>query len=264
VSTNLQPDRQTLLTALDARGFKYVDDVIHVFAGGSNQHGAKGEGSGDLDICGVYIEPADVALGIDREEHFVFSTGNNESRNTAADVDFSMYSLRKWVNLAAKGNPTVLSYLFMPYTVAGGWFWIREDKELFLAASHVKAFAGFGRSQLQRMQGLKGAGKHGQRDEIISEHGYDTKAAMHMVRMMLECKELLLTGKMTFPNPSVGLLIAIRKGEFRQRQVEEMYITLEQEIFEIEDKKQSVLPPAVDRQAISKLVSRVYLEHWNA
>jgi hypothetical protein len=102
---SLQPYCHTLLSALDARGFKYLDDVIHVFAGGSNQHGAKGEGSGDLDICGVYIEPAEIALGIDREEHFVSSTGNNERRNTSTDVDFSMYSLRKWANLAAKGKP---------------------------------------------------------------------------------------------------------------------------------------------------------------
>jgi uncharacterized protein len=259
---NLQPDRHTLLTALDARGFKYVDDVIHVFAGGSNQHGAKGEGSGDLDICGVYIEPAVIALGIDREEHFVSSTGNDQSRNTVNDVDFSMYSLRKWANLAAKGNPTVLSYLFMPALSGGIWrnnFGFTQG--LFLASSHVKAFVGFGRGQLHRMQGLKGAGKHGQRDEIISEYGYDTKAAMHMIRMMLECKELLTTGRMTFPNPDVDLLIAIRKGTYTQTQIERMYLELEADVFEAE--KVSVLPPTVDRKAISELVSEVYLEHWS-
>jgi hypothetical protein len=112
------------------------------------------------------------------------------------------------------------------------------------------------------MQGLKGAGKHGQRDEIISEHGYDTKAAMHMIRMMLECKELLTTGRMTFPNPQVDLLSMVRKGVFTQTQIERMYLELEAEVFETE--KHSELPPTVDRQAISRLVSDVYLEHWNA
>lgn len=257
---SMQPERNVLLNALRDRGFKYTNDVIHVFAGGSNQHGAKGEGSGDLDICGVYIEPAVIALGIDREEHFVSSTGDNESRNTANDVDFSMYSLRKWANLAAKGNPTVLSYLFMPgatsvWTAFFGW-----APTKFLAKSHVKAFVGFGRGQLQRMQGTRGLGKHGQRPELEKEHGYDVKAAMHMIRMMLECKELLTTGKMTFPNPQVELLIAVRKGKFSQTQIERLYLELEADVFEAE--KHSALPASVDRQAISKLITKVYLDHW--
>jgi uncharacterized protein len=257
--SNLQPRSSILLALLRDRGFKYVDDTIHVFAGGSDQHGAKGDDSGDLDICGVYIEPKEIALGIDREEHFVTSTGDSESRNTAYDVDFNMYTLRKWAFLAAKGNPTVLSYLFMP--PKGYWGDIYLERNLFLAKSHVKAFVGFGRGQYERLNGVRGKGKHGQRPELESKHGYDTKAAMHMVRMMYECIELMDTGKMTFPNPNVAELIDIRLGKFTLKQVNQMYFDLEEAAYKVSDN--SSLPKNVDRYAISKLLSEVYMEYWN-
>jgi len=247
-----------LLSALADRGFKHEDKLLHVFAGGSQLHGAMLPGKMDLDVYGVFIESPVMALGLDREEHFVTSTSDQTSKNTSADVDYQLYTLRKWATLAAKGNPTVLGYLFAPTTIEGVWKEvILPNRHLFLASSHAKGFLGMGRNQLHRLQGLKGAGKHGQRDD---SKGYDTKAAMHMIRMMSECLEFLETGIITYPRPDVDLLLSIRQGEFTQTYVEQLFCQLELQVLRAE--VESNLPRYVDRVAISKLITEAYLKHW--
>lgn len=278
---SLQPRHSVLRDALNAKGFQYNDDVIHIFAGGSNQHGARLEDNGDLDICGVYLEPAIKQIGIDVEQHFVTSTSKQGERNTADDVDYNMYTLRKWAQLASKGNPTVLSYLFMPW-VDYRWQKVQDCRPAFLASKHARNFIGFGRNQLKRMmnpeatkivtpikpcwklieiEGPLGQGKHGRRNELIDKFGYDTKAAMHMIRMMLEGLELVRTGRMTFPNPDVDLLLAIRQGQFSKHAIAALYEQFEAELFEAEQK--SDLPRSVDRETISELITEIYLEHWS-
>jgi hypothetical protein len=65
----------------------------------------------------------------------------------------------------------------------------------------VKQFLGFADDQLKRMTGQKGRGKKGQRPEIEVEFEYDVKAAMHTLRLLYECKELVSSGTITLPRP---------------------------------------------------------------
>jgi hypothetical protein len=58
----------------------------------------------------------------------------------------------------------------------------------------------------------KGQGKHGQRPELIAAHGYETKAAMHAVRLCGEGIELMQTGFITYPREDRDLLIEVRRG----------------------------------------------------
>lgn len=44
---------------------------------------------------------------------------------------------------------------------------------------------------MKRMTGKKGRGKKGQRPEIEEKYGYDVKAAMHTLRLLHECKEIV-------------------------------------------------------------------------
>lgn len=99
---------QALLDHVKAAKFPYWEETIHLFVGGSALHGAKVQGYDDLDIYGVYVEPPEKILGVDSYEHFVWSTGNLESKNTADDVDITLYGLNKWAHLACKGNPSIL------------------------------------------------------------------------------------------------------------------------------------------------------------
>jgi len=59
------------------------------------------------------------------------------------------------------------------------------------------------------------------RAEMEKRFGLDTKHASHLVRLFSECKELLTTGKITFPRPDAEFLIAIRNGVYTYDQLME-------------------------------------------
>jgi hypothetical protein len=44
-------------------------------------HGAKVKNTDDLDTHGVYLEPPELVLGLDKQDFYVWSTAGNERRN---------------------------------------------------------------------------------------------------------------------------------------------------------------------------------------
>src|SRR3954454_23267920 len=95
-----------LLAHIERSGFVPMSSLIHLFVGGSELHGAKMGATDDLDIYGLFIaKPSDV-LGLAASEHFVWSTADDDRRNGPEDVDVTLYSLRKWAAMAARGNAT--------------------------------------------------------------------------------------------------------------------------------------------------------------
>ena len=101
-----------LIQSIELSGFPYPDRLIHVFVGGSELHGAKVQGTDDQDVYGVYIEPPEMVVGLESFPHFVWSTAGNDRRNGPHDIDITLYSLKKWAEMACKGNPTALHFLF--------------------------------------------------------------------------------------------------------------------------------------------------------
>jgi len=253
---------RSLLDLVALSGFNKTQNLIHLFVGGSELHGAKIGQTDDTDIYGVYIEEPSEVLGLDSREHFVWSTAGDDRRNTADDVDVTLYSLRKWAGMAAKGNATALHFLFAePEEVkADTWKDIQAKAALFLSRNSAKQFVGFAEAQLKRLTGEKGSGKKGQRPEYICAFGYDTKAAMHGLRLLYECLELMQHGKITLPRPERELLIKIRSGEWTFERV----LGQAQRLFkEVEDAvASSPLPEKVDRSAISRLLAQVQSEFW--
>src|SRR5271156_5147207 len=125
--------------------------------GGSQAHGAKLGATDDTDWYGLYIPPPTKLLGLDREEHFVFTTGGQLGGNGPHDVDVCLYTLMKWAGLAVKGNPAALHFLFSSLELTTpAWSRISESAELFLAKTHVLPFLGFADDQMKRPLGQKG------------------------------------------------------------------------------------------------------------
>jgi predicted nucleotidyltransferase len=252
-----------LLKHVAESGFPFPDRMIHLFVGGSELHGAKVQGTDDLDIYGLYIEPPEMVLGLESMPHFVWSTAGNERRNGPLDVDVTLYSLRKWAGLACKGNPTALHFLFTKSSVRNEvWSVIRDHKSGFLSRACVPQFLGFANAQLHRMTGEKGRGKKGQRPELEEKYGYDVKAGMHVLRLLYECQELVSTGKITLPRPERDLLIRVRTGKYSMEKVLAM---AQKQFAECEEAaKASFLPEKIDRAAVSKLLADSYREAWEA
>jgi len=258
--------RRSLLELVAQSGFDKPESLIHLFVGGSELHGAKVGQTDDTDIYGVYIGHPAEALGLNPREHFVWSSAGNERRNRPDDVDVTLYSLRKWAGMAAKGNATALHFLFAaPQEVPAGsktWQKVQANANLFLSRTSAKQFVGFADAQFKRLTGEKGSGQKGQRPEYICAFGYDTKAAMHGLRLLYECIELMQQGRITLPRPEKELLIEVRSGAWTFERV----LGQAQRLFkEVEDAvASSPLPEKVDREAISSLLAQVHLEFWES
>ncbi|SNT24044.1 Predicted nucleotidyltransferase [Granulicella rosea] len=251
-----------LMRHVERSGFYRPSSLIHLFIGGSELHGAKVGATDDLDLYGVYVaEPEDV-LGLDPLAHFVWSTASDDRRNGPDDVDLTLYSLHKWAAMAAKGNATALHFLFADATAVSlpVWGGVQDQAQAFLSKASATQFLGFAGNQLRRLTGETGPGKKGTRPEYECAYGYDTKAAMHCLRLYFECIELMEAGRISLPRPEMELLVEVRTGAW----------TMERFLAEAESLRlraeasalASSLPDAVDRPAISRLLAEVHLAFW--
>jgi hypothetical protein len=133
--------------------------------------------------------------------------------------------------------------------------------EIFLASGHLKPFLGFADDQMKRLLGQKGQ-KNVHRAELEQKHGYDTKYAMHVIRLYGEAKELMVSGRITLPRPNRDELIEIRKGKYSLSEIKELGAQLESEA--IAAQQASPLSEEVDRAEISALIADAHLHFWNS
>lgn len=248
---------------MQCANFPFENDVIFAFEGGSAAHGVKLDGICDTDIFGVFIPTPKYELGLDKYEHFVSSTSDNSERNGPDDVDVALFSLRKFAYLACKGNPSVIQFLFAEGFIEGRMWWeILRNRSMFLAKSHADAFIGYAHSQLHRLNGEHGRGKHGQRPELEQLFGFDVKAGFHLLRLLGEAQELLDTWHITLPRPDAEkeFLLCVRRGEVTLNAVEAEFERRLKMVRFARDN--STLPDSVDRVKISRFIAKLHLDYW--
>jgi hypothetical protein len=85
---------------------------------------------------------------------------------------------------------------------------------------------------------------------------------MHVIRLYLEAKEYMEDGKITLPNPRVELLVAIRNGKYKLSEIEATGKELQAETYAAQQK--SPLPNAAIHEAVTQLITGVYLDFWNS
>jgi uncharacterized protein len=242
-------------------GFPYPNELIMTFIGGSQLHGAKLDGRDDTDWYGVFVEPPEKVLGLDEFPHFVYTTGGQPGGNQPHDVDVCLYSLRKVAGLLAKGNPSVLHFLFAQSEFSAPvWERFALPAEPFLAKSHLEAFLGFADSQLRRL--LNQCAKDVNRPALESQFGYDTKFAMHMIRLYGEAQELMEEGRISLPRPNASELVAIRHGKYTLSEIKQLAEQLKHEAEMAQ--KDSPLPDQIDRAEISRRLTEAYQSHWKS
>lgn len=173
---------------------------------GSTAHGTGIDGGEDHDQLAVVVESPEELLGLDEKgfRTVMQRTQPEGVRSGPGDIDRTLHSLRRFVRLAASGNPSILMALWAPVefsTVVGDE--LRSLGDAFVGRHVVPRYRGYMHSQGRRLLGLSGGG-HGRRgsggrQELIAEHGYDTKYAMHCARLGFQCLELLTTGRLELP-----------------------------------------------------------------
>lgn len=232
---------------------------------GSVVHGLSISDTSDRDEMGVCIEPAEFVIGLRHFEQFIHRTQPDGVRSGPGDLDLTVYSLRKFCSLALKGNPTILSLLFIPKEQ----YLVRtfQGDELIemawaFASRHAgRAFLGYMQQQRQRLTGIAG-NMRVNRPELISEHGYDTKYAGHILRLGFQGIDYMTTGRITIPMPEEPRqeILAVRRGERSIDQVMTMAGELEAELKDLLDI--SPLPDKPDHVAVNAFLISQYQMGW--
>jgi predicted nucleotidyltransferase len=230
---------------------------------GSTVHGLANAGTDDRDEMGVCIEPPEYILGLRRFEHCVARTQVEGAPSGPGDLDLTIYGLRKFCALAVKGSPTV-SLLFF---VRGDDVLERTElgEELqaltpaFLSRRTARAFLGYVDSQARSLRGER----HATRTRELSEqHGYDTKFAMHALRIGHQGLELLATGAITLPiaEPARSHLRAARAGTVPLGEILSEIDALSAELREASQRSGVAADP--DTVRIDAFLTRAYRQSW--
>lgn len=202
---------------------------------GSGVHGIAIEGRDDRDEMGVFIEPIDHVLGTAGDMSTVtYRTKPEGVRSEPGDLDLSLYSLRKYINLAAKGNPTALLPLFAPQesiifmTEAGRI--LRAHRDEFLSKQAVERFLGYMFAQHERMMGRGKRNRVPDRPELVEQYGWDVKYGAHALRLAYQGYEICLMGRLTLPMPEDPRerVLAVKRGEVSQVEVSREILGLTQ------------------------------------
>jgi predicted nucleotidyltransferase len=134
--------------------------------------------------------------------------------------DITIYNIVKYFKLCANGNPNMIDSLFVPnrcvtfMTPIGEY--VRENRKLFLSKKCWHTFKGYSYAQLHKMNIKQPEGK---RKLTVEKYGYDVKFAYHLVRLLDEIEQIMLTGDLDLEQNREQLK-AIRRGEWTQGQVE--------------------------------------------
>jgi len=217
----------------------------------------------DADYVGVFIPNKEYVMGLKTCEQVEFRTNPSDSghRNTKSDIDMTLYSLPKFIKLCAENNPNILEVLFV------------DDKHkifcnnygqkllnafpLFVSKKAKHRFLGYVHSQ--RMK-LLNKNPIGDRKEYIEQFGYDVKFASHLIRLLVEGNELLLTGRLEFPIPHNRLIRDIKEGKFTLEQIlakADQLESLSEELYVKSDLRHSP-----DYEAISDLQIELLEKFW--
>jgi uncharacterized protein len=181
---------------------------------GSTAHGINIAGQDDRDEMGIFIESPEQVCGLVPYEHYIQRDRPEGVRSQPGDLDLTLYSLRKFCRLAAKGNPSVLVLLWLPEhlhkTPIGENLIALRDA--FISRDAGEAFLGYLTAQKKRLKGE--LSKAVNRPELVEKYGYDTKFAMHALRLGLEGIQLMTEHTLTIPvaEPNLTILRSVRNG----------------------------------------------------
>jgi hypothetical protein len=246
------------------------DGLILRVQSGSEVSGVALPGGSDHDEIGVCLEPVETVIGLECFEQYVYrSAGGPENPSQAGDLDLTVYSLRKFLAQAAKGNPNYLNVLYAPSesvlfsTPAGERLRAMTDKVVSQRAA--SPFLGYMISQREALVGNR-AGANGKRAErMIAEFGFDSKYAAHMVRLGLQGFELLEKGSFTLPVPEADRtwLVELRQGKHSKEDALARADELIEGIRYLRLHPTGNLRPKPDRTAINEFLAREHLAHWS-
>jgi len=233
---------------------------------GSTLHGTGIPGGEDRDEMGIALESYESLMGLYQGEPktFVYRTQPEGVPSGPGDLDLTIHPLRKFVKLALKGNPSILLVLFVPESFC---VLRTEDGEAlqslgpaFCSQQAASQYLGYLTAQKERLLGLRGGrGPRTLRREP-TEQDYDTKYAMHAVRLGYQGIEFLQDRWINEPmaEDKRATCFDIRQGNWKLSAVVQL-------IEELEDGIKIAAGKAPEQPEVERILSwmrAAYRQHW--
>lgn len=235
---------------------------------GSGVHGMAIEGTDDRDEMGICVEPVETVIGSKSFKHYTFRTQPEGVCSGPGDLDLVIYGLRRYCYLAASGNPTVLTPLFVPDSsiefINEFGHELRELAPAFASKMAGDRFKGYLHSQRQGLLGLRSGGTRNQgRRDIRDKYGFDTKFAAHMVRLGYQGLWYMQTGKveLPLPEPELTWLRELKQGMHTKEEALALAAELESQIEAAQEA--STLPNLPDMPRIDAWLASVHRRFWS-
>ena len=132
-----------------------MSKVIFKCVFGSHLYGLDTEDS-DKDFKGIFI-PSFEEIVLGSNEVISVKTGNDKSKNSKDDVDSELYSLKKFLDLACKGETVALDMIHSDKAIISSWIWdfIRENRNKFYS-KNMRSYLGYVNKQAAKY-GVKGS-----------------------------------------------------------------------------------------------------------
>lgn len=212
----------------------------------------------DKDVVGIVIPPMDYYYGLKQ-------FGSRGTMTIKKDEwDIVLFEMVKAVRLLEKGNPNILSILWLDET-----HYIRatktgqillDNRDLFVGKHAYHSFVGYAHGQLHRMTHMAFEGYMGEkRKQLVKKFGYDTKNASHLIRILRMGIEFLNDGELHVKREDAQQLLEIKRGEWALEKVkaeaERLFISAETAY------TLSKLPPRPDHEKVNKLCLRL-AHYW--
>jgi len=191
------------------------------------------------------------------EQHHVKSQDGNKV------YDLTIFNIVKYFQLCMGCNPNMIDSLFthesqVLFMTKIGQL-VRERRRLFLSKKAWHTYKGYAYQQHHKLANKKP--ESGKRKELIDRHGYDTKFAYHIVRLLCQVEQILEEGDLDLMGNREQLK-AIRRGEWTEAQISEYY---QKKVVSLETLKiKSDLQDKPDESAIKELLFNCLEEHFGS
>lgn len=211
---------------------------------GSKSYGTFIEGKSDRDTRGIFIPKKELLYGFHSTDQF-------EDQNEEDSVWFAFH---KFLKLALECNPNVVEQLFVDKS---DLLFVDEiGQELidlryeFLTKNAYGRFGSYAFSQLKRLDSKGNHAGHSSHADLIEKYGYDTKHAMHLIRLLEMGIEILTERELRTLRPNAKYLLAVRHGLLTLEQLYKLADELEYRLEEAMHK--STIPDYPDVDKINK------------
>src|SRR5476651_1700293 len=211
-----------------------VSNIQYETIMGSESYGVANDDS-DRDVYGFCFPPKDIifphldghinGFGPEPQKFEQWQQHHIIDKESRKEYDLSIYSIVKYFSLLMENNPNMIDSIFTPRRcvlhstkVAEV---VRDRRKEFLHKGCWHKFKGYSFAQLSKIKN-KTNSSNPKRAESIAKFGYDVKFGYHVIRLLNECEQILMTGDLNLEQNREQLK-SVRRREWTLLQIDEFF-----------------------------------------